>query len=96
MCSCDRAYSDIARIAREHGATRVILFGSRARGDALTKSDIDVAVAGSSDFDALYDDLQNEVDSLLCIDVVNLDTPLTPELRHEITRDGVVLYEKVL
>lgn len=95
MGSCERVYGDIARIAREHGATKVVLFGSRARGDALPKSDIDVAVAGSLDFDALYDDLQNEVDSLLCIDAVNLDTPLTPELRHEIARDGVVLYEKV-
>ena len=95
MGSCERAYGDIVRIARDHGATKVILFGSRARGDALPKSDIDVAVAGSLDFNALYDGLQNDVESLLCIDVVNLDTPLTPELRHEITRDGVVLYEEV-
>lgn len=95
MGGCERAYGDIVRIARDHGATKVVLFGSRARGDALPKSDIDVAVAGSLDFDALYDDLQNEVDSLLCIDAVNLDAPLTPELRQEIARDGVVIYEKV-
>lgn len=95
MGSCDRAYGDIVRIAREHGATKVVLFGSRARGDALPKSDIDVAVAAGLNFDALYDDLQNNLDSLLCIDVVNLDAPLTPDLLHEITRDGMVLYEKV-
>lgn len=88
-------YSQIADFAREAGAKRVTLFGSRARGTNLPKSDIDLAVEGCPDFDALYDRLQNDLWSLLKLDVVNLDACDSDELRREIDRDGVTLYEEV-
>lgn len=93
--SIDEVYKQIGEFACEAGAKRVTLFGSRARGTNLPKSDIDLAVEGCPDFDALYDRLQNELWSLLKLDVVNLDTCSSDELRHEIERDGVVLYEEV-
>ena len=34
------------RIGREFGATRVILFGSRARGEGAVDSDVDILVVG--------------------------------------------------
>ncbi len=95
MDGAEKAYEDIVRICREHGAHRVVLFGSRARGTNLPKSDIDVAVAGARDFGELYDALQNDVWSLLEIDVVDLDAAISSDLREEISRDGVVLYEEV-
>ena len=39
----------VARLVRELRPRRVVLFGSRARGDALPGSDIDVAVIADSD-----------------------------------------------
>ncbi len=88
-------YKQIAEFAREAGAKRVTLFGSRARGTNLPKSDIDIAVEGCADFDALSDRLQNELWSLLKLDIVNLDTCKSDELRYQIDRDGVILYEEV-
>ncbi len=95
MDGAEKAYEDIVRICREHGAHRVVLFGSRARGTNLPKSDIDVAVTGARDFGELYDALQNDVWSLLEIDVVDLDAAISNDLREEISRDRVVLYEEV-
>lgn len=86
-------YRQIAEMARKHGMTRVTLFGSRARGDALPKSDIDLAVTGG-DFRAFDYDIQENLWSLLMVDVVNLDEGITPELQREIERDGKVLYEE--
>ena len=42
-----------AKLCREFGAKKVILFGSRAKGTALERSDIDIAVSGVKEFDLL-------------------------------------------
>lgn len=91
----ESVYQQIAQFAREAGAKRVILFGSRARGTNYPKSDIDLAIEGCPDFPALEDRLQEELWSLLRLDIVNLDARLSDELRQEIARDGKVLYEEV-
>lgn len=91
----EQVYEQIAQMAREHGARRVLLFGSRARGTNHPKSDIDLAVEGCADFLGLEEALQEDLWSLLQVDVVNLDEPVSDELRREIARDGRVLYEKV-
>lgn len=88
-------YEQIVSFAREAGARRVVLFGSRARGTNLPKSDIDIAIEGCRDFAALEERLQEELWSLLKIDVVNLDGPLSESLRQEIAGDGKVLYEEI-
>ena len=72
-----------------------MLFGSRARGTNLPKSDIDIVIEGCPNFASLEDRLQEELWSLLKIDVVNLDGPLSESLREEIARDGKVLYEEI-
>ena len=43
----------VAELCRHFSAVEVILFGSRAKGTARERSDIDVAVSGVKDFDAL-------------------------------------------
>ena len=91
----EQVYRQIAELARDAGARRVILFGSRARGTNQPRSDIDLAIEGCPDFPALEDRLQNELWSLLELDVVNLDAPVSDDLRAEIVRDGKVLYEEV-
>lgn len=74
---------------------RVILFGSRARGDFNDRSDIDIAIeapaAGARDWDEL-EGIVEETETLLDIDLVRLDG--APEaLRYRIEREGEILYE---
>lgn len=95
MPNVQRAYDQIVREAKRAGAKRVVLFGSRARGNNRSKSDIDIAVEGCTNCNTLRDALDNEVETLLGIDLVDLDTTRSEELRREIARDGVVLYEEV-
>ena len=90
----EQVYDQIVTFAREAGTRRVVLFGSRARGTNLPKSDIDIAIEGCPDFAALEERLQAELWSLLRLDVINLDAPISEDLRYEIARDGRALYEK--
>ncbi|MBW3091808.1 nucleotidyltransferase domain-containing protein [Bifidobacterium sp. 82T10] len=95
MVPIEDVYRQIVEFSVAAGATKVILFGSRAKGTARPKSDIDIAISGCPDFDRLYRRLQDDLWSLLKIDVINLDEPITDELRDEIATTGKVLYEKV-
>ena len=73
--------------------TKVVLFGSRARGSNTERSDVDIAVYGG-DFDEFYWDIKENVHSLLMFDVIDMDSVISEELKKEIERDGVVIYEK--
>ena len=84
----------IAAFAKEYGVKQVILFGSRARGDHREGSDIDLAVSGGN-FPAFALDVDEETDTLLKYDFVNLDAAVQPELLAEIQKDGRILYEKI-
>ncbi len=86
--------SGITELAKKYGINRVILFGSRARGDNRERSDIDIAVSGGNITEFALD-AEDYIDTLLMFDIVNLDKYVSPELLAEIERDGVVLYEKI-
>ncbi len=90
----EKAVSDIVSFAKSNGVEKVILFGSRARGTNAERSDIDLAVRGGDAFNYYYD-LEEKARTLLIFDVVNLDKGVTDELKKEIERDGIVLYEKI-
>jgi len=75
---------------------RVILFGSRARGDAGFRADIDIAVECPTADILRWSDIEEAVElapTLLNIDLVRLDTA-PPELRTAIRHEGRVLYER--
>ncbi len=80
--------------AKKYQIEKVILFGSRARGDHRETSDIDLAVSGGdvTGFRLAVDD---EVRTLLMFDVVNLDEPVQKPLLQSIESEGIILYEKV-
>lgn len=84
----------IRSMAEQYNLCRVILFGSRARGDFTERSDIDLAVSGgnTSAFALAVDE---ETDTLLKYDIVNLDRPVDTALLDNIRKDGIILYEKV-
>ena len=89
----ERVEREIAMFARKHSIEKVILFGSRARGDNTERSDVDIAVYGG-EFDSFYWNIKENVHSLLMFDVVDADSGISDELKNEIDRDGVVIYEK--
>ena len=89
----ERVLRDISSFARKHSVTKVILFGSRARGTNTERSDIDIAVYGG-DFDSFYWDIKENVHSLLMFDVIEADSSISEELKKEIEKDGVTIYEK--
>jgi predicted nucleotidyltransferase len=76
---------------------KVILFGSRARGDHDERSDVDLAIQGrdlsNRDWLELSMTIQDDLDSLLFFDVVKLEgAPGNLALR--IQNEGEVLYER--
>ncbi len=90
----ERVLKDIAVFAIKHDIQKIVLFGSRARGTHRERSDIDIAVSGG-DVDAFYWDIKENVHSLLSFDIVDLDSGASEDLKKEIEKDGVILYEKV-
>ena len=89
----ERVIRDISTFAKKHSVEKVILFGSRARGTNTERSDIDIAVYGG-DFDSFYWDIKENAHSLLSFDVVDGEKSISEELKNEIRKDGVVIYEK--
>lgn len=89
----DRVVKDIEAFARKYAVSKVILFGSRAKGTHTERSDIDIAVCGG-DFDGFYWDIKENVHSLLSFDIVDIDSGISDELKEELERGGVTIYEK--
>lgn len=89
-----RVIDEIRSLAQKHKLDKVILFGSRARGDFGRASDIDLAVSGG-DIVRFGLDVDEETWTLLEYDVVNLDQGVSDELWESIKREGIVLYEKI-
>lgn len=76
---------------------KVILFGSRARGDFHARSDIDLAISTDNathlQQNLIEFDIQ-EMTTHLKIDVIFIDRIKKQELLDNINRDGVMLFEK--
>ena len=89
----DRVLRELLFFAKKYSIEKIILFGSRARGTNTERSDIDIAVYGG-DFDHFYWDVKEQTHSLLMFDIVQADESISDELRQEIKKDGVIIYEK--
>jgi predicted nucleotidyltransferase len=77
---------------------KIILFGSRARGDNAPRADIDLAIecpkAEAKDWLEVLEIIDG-ADTLLKIDCVRYDLlPETSELRTNILKEGKILYAK--
>ena len=80
--------------AKKYRIQKVILLGSRARGAFHRDSDIDLAVSGRN-ADLFRLSVEEETDTLLTYDVVDLDHIVSVELLDVIWKEGIVLYEEV-
>ena len=72
---------------------KVIIFGSRARGNFKKTSDIDIAIDSEEDVDFIKEILDEKIETLLKFDVVNL-RKVNEDFRREILEEGIVIYEK--
>lgn len=88
-----KVIEEIRTFARKYNIDKVILFGSRARGDYRRTSDIDLAVVGG-DFARFALDVDEETSTLLEYDIVDMSREMQDELRQSIMREGKILYEK--
>lgn len=84
----------LSLLGRTYQASRIVLFGSRARGDASERSDIDLAAFDvpaeqQASFRLALDDLP----TLLSFDLVFVQQDTNPVLLSEIERDGVIIYD---
>jgi predicted nucleotidyltransferase len=88
-------YQFIEQLKQLAFVKRIYLFGSRARGDASERSDIDLAIdcpqATGTDWLKVVDIIDN-ADTLLKIDCVRLDQTTQP-LRNKLSQEGIVIYE---
>ena len=75
------------KLCREFGAKKVILFGSRAKGTALERSDIDIAVSGVNDIGLLIQKV-GELPTLYSIDIVNMDECKNKLLLEDVRQYG--------
>lgn len=89
----DRVLRELYFFAQKYSIEKLVLFGSRARGTNTERSDIDIAVYGG-DFDHFYWDVKEKIHSLLMFDIVQADELISEELKREIEKDGVIIYEK--
>lgn len=90
----DIVIEEIVELAKTYNLNKVILFGSRARGDYKSRSDIDLAVSGG-DCIRFALEVQEMTSTLLFFDVVNLDGTVQQELLKSIQEEGVCIYEKI-
>ena len=92
----EELYNQLAALARRFGAKRLVLFGSRARGDNRPNSDIDLAVYGMpEDNRAEFWMHCEELPTLLKFDIVHIQDGMEPVFLANIERDGVELMDKL-
>ena len=97
MCQLDPAIKkDIIACCKKYNANKVILFGSRARGDNGPYSDIDLAIKGADNFDRLFAELKYNEFTLLDMDIIDLDGRVSEPLMKDILNDGHILYERTV
>jgi predicted nucleotidyltransferase len=88
----------ILNVFTEHTSVeKVILFGSRAKGNYKSGSDIDLAIIGNDisfdDFLAIKIQL-GELNLPYHFDVINHETITDTDLLDHIARVGIIFYEK--
>ena len=85
--TAEEVIQEVAKLCRDFHAKEVILYGSRARGTARERSDIDIAVTGAENFELLVEEVE-ELPTLYSVDLVNMDTCKNELLLEDIRQYG--------
>lgn len=75
-------------------ATRVVLFGSRARGDHRPRSDMDIAFYGNDTGYLAFAESMEQLPTLLEFDCVHITDHTSPDLIHNIQKEGIPLMSR--
>ena len=93
----EKILSELRHIFKKYPIQKVLLFGSRARGDFKKTSDVDLAVFSENisdrEFNLIVDEI-NEIDTPLSFDVVHFEKLKKDSLKEKILKDGVLIYER--
>ena len=89
-------YKQIIKLGKKYDANKIILFGSRARGDHKDSSDIDLAVYGMPEEKRAYfwSEIE-ELPTLLEIDIVYITDNADKQLIDNIEKDGLILMNRI-
>ncbi len=85
--TAEEVIRETAKLCKNFHAKEVILYGSRAKGTARERSDIDIAVSGVENFDLLTEKVE-ELPTLYSVDLVNMDTCRNQLLLEDIRQYG--------
>jgi len=95
----DNVIDEINSIFKKYPSiSKVIVYGSRAKGNYRTGSDIDLVIFDANNDYKLLAKLMNELDDLLLpymIDLSFYDEIDNPNLKEHIDRIGIAFYEKI-
>ena len=83
----EEVIEEVADLCRQFQAKKVILYGSRAKGTARERSDINIAVSGVDNFELLVEKVE-ELPTLYSVNMVNMDTCRNQLLLEDIRQYG--------
>ncbi|MBE6745874.1 MAG: toxin-antitoxin system, antitoxin component [Ruminococcaceae bacterium] len=91
----DKIYQSIINTGKKLAAEKIVLFGSRARGDNRANSDIDIAVYGIPEQNKfLFREAISDLPTFLKFDIVFITDKTDAALIKNINKDGVILMSK--
>lgn len=91
----EKLYNTIANLGKQYSAKKIVLFGSRARGDNREKSDIDIAVFGMpKENHVFFAQAVENLPTLLQFDIVFVSSETSALLLENIRKDGITLMNK--
>ncbi|MGN0468309.1 MAG: HI0074 family nucleotidyltransferase substrate-binding subunit [Acutalibacteraceae bacterium] len=90
----EKIYRLIAELGKKYNADRIVLFGSRARGDNRKRSDIDIAVFKMPNENQVqFAQEVNRLPTLLNFDIVFISEKTSELLLKNINKDGVTIMD---
>lgn len=86
---------EIIEISKKHNEiSKVILFGSRARGDNGDRSDIDLAIYCEESISDFIEDIENNTTTLLEFDFSDMKSVNDELFIEQVNKEGIIIYEK--